>query len=100
MKGEKKPKNLQISGKELENLLMAGKLAEQGLSDAERAVLLKMDTEKAKEEQELGRRLTDEEAEIIEGGVKGGAAVINKLLDSLPIALHQVRNEDKNTRQQ
>ncbi len=78
--------------KEIIDLIEAEELAITYLSDDERKILEKIDSEKAELEGKIGRPLTDEEAERIEKGTEGGWDMLAKLADLVPVALIQVRS--------
>jgi len=92
-------KEQEFTEKEIIDLIEAEELAITYLSDDEREILEKIDSEKAELEGKIGRSLTDEEAERIEKGTEGGWDVLAKLADLVPVALVQVRGSDSGHRQ-
>ncbi|OGM16150.1 hypothetical protein A2V56_00885 [Candidatus Woesebacteria bacterium RBG_19FT_COMBO_42_9] len=79
--------------KEILDLIQAEDLAVSYLTDDEREILEKIDGEKDKLVEKLGRSLSDDEAERIEKSVEGGWDVLCKISDLVPRALNQVRSK-------
>jgi hypothetical protein len=81
----------EFTQEEISSMLQAGQLSVSLLSEEEREILDRIDEEKDRTEETLGRELTDEEAIDIEKGIPGGWAVVEKLNDMIPSAIKEIR---------